>query len=135
MSPETSLLELAGIRHKRGVVDWKRERDHLSRSLYPVRRGHRVRLKEARQNWGTWFVIRVMCAFEPKYLDHPIMKEVRNHRWFSGANLAKIRRIIGSPIGDSLEAARRILGHSNWTEMMDSYCISWPVIFALVSMP
>jgi hypothetical protein len=101
--------------------------------LYPGSTCSRVRLRDARTNWATLFPVRVLCAFDRSLLNHPLMEEIKLHRWFSDSNLDKVRMLLKTPVADTLEAARRIMGHANWTEFMDSYCVSWPLLIALRS--
>ncbi len=139
--PKTSLLTIAGLRDRdvsylpisqqAKVIDWKRERDGLARSLYLPENGGRIRLSAARTQWATWFLVRTMCAFNRELLDHPLMIEARKHRWFSQQNLDKLRAFLGSPLRDSVEVARRVMGHSNWNEFINKYCFAWPLLVAL----
>jgi hypothetical protein len=84
-----------------------------------------------RITWATYWPVRVWCAFQPEYLEHPSMIRIREHVWFSHEMLTKVRELVQDQATDSLELARRLTGHASTYELIVDYCRSWPLLMEL----
>jgi hypothetical protein len=126
---ETTLFRLAGI--KRQPNKWEAERRDFLSKVAELCEGYLLNLYLPRTNLATWWGVRRDCAFDRALLNHPLLLDVRTHRWFQPTNLDKLCRLMGNRAGDSVEMARRVLGHATWDQFITRYNHGVPVQTAI----
>lgn len=126
----TKILDLGEI--KVSSNNWEKTRAELSKALAEGTNRPCVNLHLPRITWATFWPVRVHLAWNLCDFDHPLMGQLKSHRWFSVANLSKLRTLLETPVNDSVEIARRVMGHASWDQFITSYNRSWPLLVALL---
>jgi hypothetical protein len=77
--------------------------------------------------FATFWPLRVMCARNRLLVERTDLNEVWKNVWFSTEMLDKLFKLVGGEETDSLEIARRLMGHTSTFEFINDYCRSWPL--------